>query len=374
MKWLFAGLLLIHGLIHLMGFAKAFGYAELPQLTQSVSRPMGVVWLGGAGLFVVATVLLFTWPRGWWLVGAMAVVVSQIAVVSSWTDARAGTVANGLILVGAVVGFASYGPTSFRAEFEREVGARLAVTGVEAPLKEADLLSLPPAVRRYIAYTGALGQPRVRNFHATFTGRIRSGPTAPWMPFSGEQYNFYDSPARLFIIEASRSGLPFVAFHRFEHGNASMRVKAASLFPVVDARGPEMNKAETVTLLNDMCVFAPGSLVDTRIQWRELDPLQVEGTFTNHGIRIAARLVFNESGELVDFISDDRLIGSADGRTFTPMRWSTPLRDYRAFGAHVLSARGTGRWHPAGGEAFDYIEIDLQDIRYNLASARPAPL
>ena len=36
MRWIVAVLLAVHGLIHLMGFAKAFGYAELPQLTQPV--------------------------------------------------------------------------------------------------------------------------------------------------------------------------------------------------------------------------------------------------------------------------------------------------------------------------------------------------
>ena len=34
MRWVFVVLLVLHGLIHLMGFAKAFGYAALPQLTQ----------------------------------------------------------------------------------------------------------------------------------------------------------------------------------------------------------------------------------------------------------------------------------------------------------------------------------------------------
>ena len=54
MRWTLAVLLAVHGLIHFMGFAKAFGYAELPQLTQPVSREMGFLWLA-AGLLVIAT-------------------------------------------------------------------------------------------------------------------------------------------------------------------------------------------------------------------------------------------------------------------------------------------------------------------------------
>ncbi len=52
MRWIVVGVLALHGLIHAMGFAKAFGLAELPQLVQPISRAMGVAWLlaGGSAL------------------------------------------------------------------------------------------------------------------------------------------------------------------------------------------------------------------------------------------------------------------------------------------------------------------------------------
>jgi hypothetical protein len=34
--------LVVHGLLHIMGFAKAFGLAELPPLTVPIARPTGV--------------------------------------------------------------------------------------------------------------------------------------------------------------------------------------------------------------------------------------------------------------------------------------------------------------------------------------------
>ena len=51
---------------------------------------------------------------------------------------------------------------------------------------------------------------------------------------------------------------------------ATMRVKVASALTIVDAKGTEMDEAETVTLFNDLCVFAPGALIDRRIQWQEV--------------------------------------------------------------------------------------------------------
>src|SRR5665647_263409 len=54
--------------------------------------------------------------------------------------------------------------------------------------------------------------------------------------------------------------------------SATLRVWVASAVTVVDAKGPEMDEAETVTLFNDLCVFAPGVLIDPRIQWQVIDP------------------------------------------------------------------------------------------------------
>ena len=47
MKIFFAVFLVVHGLIHLIGTAKAFGVADIPQLTQQIARPLGILgfWL-----------------------------------------------------------------------------------------------------------------------------------------------------------------------------------------------------------------------------------------------------------------------------------------------------------------------------------------
>jgi hypothetical protein len=45
---------------------KAFGQADLPQLTMPIPRGMGIVWLLAAMLCGVSVVALFVWPRGWW--------------------------------------------------------------------------------------------------------------------------------------------------------------------------------------------------------------------------------------------------------------------------------------------------------------------
>ena len=94
-----AVLLVLHGLLHLLGVAKAFGWAELSQLTRPISYPVGMLWLVAAVLFALTAVTLFASPRWSWVVGVCAVLVSIIAIVPSWDDAKAGLIVNGVVLV-----------------------------------------------------------------------------------------------------------------------------------------------------------------------------------------------------------------------------------------------------------------------------------
>ena len=159
MRWALIGLLTLHGLIHLMGFAKAFGYAELPQLTQPISREWGVLWLL-AGVLVVATaVMLATGARTYWIVGGLALLVSQLLIMTAWRDAWAGTAANAVLLLVVAHGLLTEGPWSFHAQYLRDVEAGLS-RSVDAPLvTEADLAPLPEPVRRYLRVTRAVGHP-----------------------------------------------------------------------------------------------------------------------------------------------------------------------------------------------------------------------
>jgi hypothetical protein len=253
---------------------------------------------------------------------------------------------------------------SFRAEYLRDVAGVLARPRTVGVLTERELRPLPRLVQQYVRLSGAVGQPHVGNFRVRFRGRIRSAPTARWMPFTGEQVNGIAPMSRFFLMDARMLALPVQAFHRYDGPSATMRVRLAGLVNIVNARGCTMNTAETVTLLNDLCVFAPGALPMAGIEWDVRSATAVRATWSNAGHTVRAELYFNEGGELVDFVSDDRGHVSADGLSFTPMRWSTPLGAYRQFGVHRLANGGAGLWHPASG-SYAYIEFEFEDVRYN---------
>jgi hypothetical protein len=363
-RTVFIIVVVLHGLIHLLGFAKAFGFAKLPQLIQPIPRSLGLLWMAAAILLLATTAAIVFWPRWWWLLGGLALIASQGIIASSWSDAKVGTLVNLVLLVGVLYGFASRGPLSLGAEYERHLDQSRRVA-LSPMLTEADLAPLPEPVRRYVRGAGALGRPRIRNFHASWKGRIRSSATSPWMAFTAEQLNTVDSPRRFFKMDAVMKGLPVDVLHAFDEGGATMRVRLLSAIPMVDAKGPEMTRAETVTLFNDLCVLAPGALVSPLIVWEPVDASTARARFTLRANTISAELQFNAAGELVDFVSDDRAAGSADGSSFTRTRWSTPLREYAQVGPARVATRGDAVWHPANG-AWAYGEFKLLSLAYDV--------
>lgn len=368
-RWTVGLVVVAHGLIHVLGVAEGFGWADVDQLDDSIGPATGVAWLVAAMLVTAAGIMLIAGARRWWLVGAVAAVVSQLAIATSWADARAGTFANVVLLAAVVHGAAADGPGSARARYRRGVAAVMADRRRGDVVTEADADRLPAPVAAYLRCAGVVGRPRPLSFRAVIHGRIRGGPDKPWMTFTGEQVNtFGPEPRRLFFMDATMLGLPVDVLHEFVGGAATMRVRLCSLVPMVDASGADLTRAETVTLLNDLCLMAPGALVDAPVRWEPIDAQHVRAVYTLAGNTVAAVLVFDDRHDLVDFVSDDRLTASPDGTSFTRQRWSTPVADRTEIDGRRMIAVGEGRWHPQQGE-YCYLEFHLDDIAYDVANA-----
>lgn len=261
-------------------------------------------------------------------------------------------------------------PWGHRAAFERDVTTLLPDAPRAAPaVGENDLTRLPPAVRSYMRFAGVVGRPRVGRYRVRFRGALRNGPTSPWMPIVAEQRSSVDPPARLFLAEGSMYGVPFSAYHRFAGSDATFRVRAASLVTLVDAGGPEMNRSETVTLLNDMCLLAPASLLDERLSWEEVGPREVRVAFTNEGNTVSAALAFDGSGALVDFVSEDRS-RTTDGKTYERLRWSTPVLGWNVVRGIRLPASAEAVWG-SPPSAFAYARFEILAVAYEPPDARP---
>jgi hypothetical protein len=105
MRELLLILISIHGLLHLLGFVKAFKLARLDQMPHPISKVNGVFWLVAGCLVVTTGFLFYYFVEGWWIVGLASVVVSEYVIITDWEDAGLGSTLNILILLISIIGF-----------------------------------------------------------------------------------------------------------------------------------------------------------------------------------------------------------------------------------------------------------------------------
>lgn len=350
--------LFIHGLIHILGFLKAFHFAEINQLTQNISKPMGIFWLAAVILFLAAAIQIISNQDLWWITALAAVILSQILLILFWQDAKFGTIANIIVLLSVIAG---YGFWSFEKNFKEDFYNRLKRDSnfQKDLITEKDIEHLPAPVQKYLTYTGVLNTEKVNNVKIIFDVEMRE-KGKDWFKATSVQYNFYDEPARLFYMNAKMFGITVPGYHRYVDAKATMDIRLFGLFPIVKQAGEIMNRTETVTLFNDMCLMVPATLIDERIKWEPIDSLTSKAIFTNSGISISAILYFNEAGQLTNFTSDDRTAVN-DMKQY---RFSTPVEGYKNINGMNVMSGGKAIWHYPDGE-FTYGKFSLKSIEYN---------
>ncbi|CAN5505695.1 hypothetical protein BH10BAC5_BH10BAC5_15880 [soil metagenome] len=96
-------LIAVHGLLHFIGFIKAYKFSDIPQLVVHYSKSIGNLWFLAAVLFLVSSLFLFIDNEIWSYIVIIAVVLSQYLVGRAWKDAKFASIANLLIVILAII-------------------------------------------------------------------------------------------------------------------------------------------------------------------------------------------------------------------------------------------------------------------------------
>ncbi len=268
-----------------------------------------------------------------------------------------------LFLIGSVVAFVMTRPgADLRAEYDSR---RLALKPLinEKPITEQDIAHLPEPVRRYIRRSGTLGKPAVSSVHVTFDTVLYSDPGSSGMAGPSHQIDVVDPPRRLFFMETRMYGLPVAVLHDYDGDKATMRVRLARLFDVVNLSGPQLSKAETVTVLNDLAAFAPSALIGPKFKLTAIDDAHADVVYTNGAYTVGARLTFNSEGDLIDFTSEDRGELQKDD-TLKLVPWITPLSDFQVHDGRRVPGTGEAIYHRKSG-LFTYGKFKLTHVTFN---------
>jgi hypothetical protein len=360
-KYLFAAIILIHGLIHFMGFAKAFGYGNITQLSKNISKPSGLFWLLTALLFTAAVVLFLMKKESWPMMMIITAIVSQILIFTVWKDAKFGTIANIITLLVAIPCFANIRFNKMAAFEAKTILARIPNSNTVTITKEM-LNNLPPIVAKWLTHSGVVGKEKINTVRLKQTGELKTTPNGKWMPFTATQYFTVNEPA--FVWTTDVNMMPLITLtgrDKFEKGHGEMAIKLLSLYKV--AYGHDNEKINSATMLRYLAETSwfPTAALSEYIQWEAIDSLSAKATLTDNGLKVSGIFKFTEQGDMVGFTAD-RYYGTADNAV--QEKWVVETEDWKVFSGIRIPYKSTVSWKLKTGD-FNWAKMEVTDLEFN---------
>ena len=362
MKWIFSFVVSLHSLIHLLGFVKAFQFAEINQLTQQISKPVGVLWLLAFLILAISAIQFILDKDIWWMAAFVGIILSQILIILYWQDAKFGTIPNIIILLVAIIAFANW---SFNRNVKNEITDLLS----QIPIDEKEILtedkigSLPPIVQKWLRNSNAVGKEMIHTVRLKQKGKIKMKPEQDkWYEANAVQYFTFDNPA--FIWKVKVDMMPLVYFtgrDMFKDGKGSMIIKILSLINVVnDSDNEKLNQGTLQRFLGEIIWF-PTAAVSPYIKWEEVDSLTAKATMTYKGTTGSALFYFNDKGDFVKF-SAMRYMGTEEDSQLK--EWIITLNEYAVYGGIRIPVKGEATWKLDDGD-FTWYKLEVYDLEYN---------
>lgn len=233
----------------------------------------------------------------------------------------------GLILITVVFFLVPVSPT--KTEFTNIANGLTVKTGHETGrFTEADIAGLPQPVQKYFRYCGYIGTPKMSYIKIAYKDvDFALGNDKPVIKIDYTQYNFVNEPNRIAYVDSSMYGIPFEGLDSYIDGAGSMKGVIAKLYPLFHQTGKNMDKSSLVTFLSESLIVPAAALQDY-IVWESLDDLHAKATINYYGMYASGIFTFNDMGEMICFVTDDREATAMDG-TSEKVRWSIKCSDYQ---------------------------------------------
>ncbi len=361
MKYIFVIIIIIHGLIHLLGFVKGFGFKEVKELTIPVSKSMGIVWLTATILFLAYGILYLLNSKYNWILGLVAVAASQILIITFWKDARFGTIPNIIILL---VSIASFGYYQFQKHVQQETINLLNQNKIieNRIVTENDIHYLPEPVKNWLKQCGVVGKPYIYLGKVTQKAAMKMKPEQQnWMNASAIQYTTINNPAFIWTVNVKmNSFISFQGRDKFENGKGEMLIKVNSLINVVNEQDKKLNEGSMQRYLGEM-VWFPSIALSPYITWEQIDDKTAKAIMTFNGTSGSGTFYFNSDGNFIKF-SALRYMGNAPDA----MRheWVLLVEEYKSFEEIKVPSKMTATWK-LDSKDWTWLKLEILDIAYN---------
>lgn len=361
MRIAFLIIVLFHGLIHLLGFVKGFELKEVKELSLPISRTMGVFWLIATVLFLTYGILYVLNAKYAWLIGLIAVVMSQFLVFMFWKDAKFGTIPNVLLLVVSVFSLGYY---NFQELVQQETHHLLSqkVSTANRTLMERDIAQLPEPVKRWLRNSGAVGKPFASYGKVSQLAEMQMKPEQKnWMTATAVQYTTIDNPAFIWAVDVKMNGLlNFQGRDKFEDGKGEMLIKMNSLIHVVNERGEKLDEGSLQRYLGEM-VWFPSLALSPYLSWEPINDHQAKATMTYKGTSGSGTFYFNSEGDVTKFSALRYKGNEADAKRY---EWEMNISGYKTFEGIKVPAKMTSTWK-LDQRDWTWLKLEVTDIKYN---------
>jgi hypothetical protein len=358
-------LLILHGLIHLMGFVKEFRLGLESQLNGkkvfaiigNCQKVAGSLWFLAFALFVSAAVLYIMRKDWFWIPALVALVISQTLVVIYWQDAKFGTAANLIILIVLLL---AIGKFQFDARF-KTISERLSSNSFDRHIVITDekIQRLPQNVQRWMRRSNVVGKTHSNIVRVFQKGTMRLKPDAEWMPFEAEEIFTVDPPSFIWKADIRMNSLITIGgMDKYENGEGNMLIKPLFVYTLANATGKEINQGTLLRYLGEMAWF-PHVATSSYLNWEQINSDQARVTMSYQGVTASGVFTFNEEGLPLKF--EAQRYGDFNGE-YRIENWSVAVTNYKVFDGKKIGNVNEVTWKLKTGD-FLWLKMEVTDIR-----------
>lgn len=361
MRFAYIAIVILHGLIHLLGFVKGYGFKEVKELSLPISRIMGLFWLLASIMYLLYGYLLIVGNKYTWLIGFIAVLLSQILVIIFWKDAKYATILNIIILI---VSTMSLGHYNFQKQIQEETNGIL--NSFKEPkgkvVSEKDIDDLPEPVQKWIRHTGIMGKSFINLGKVTQQAEMKMKPgQEKWMRANALQYTSIDDPAFIWTVDLKMNQVMYIKGRdKFENGKGEMLIKMNSLFNIVDERGEKLDEGTIQRYLGEL-VWFPSLALSPYITWEQVSDTSAIATMNYKGTSGSGTFFFNSDGDFIKYSAMRYQGNEPDAKRY---EWVLLVKDYKTFEGVRVPAKMTATWKLDEGD-WTWLKLEITDLKYN---------
>ena len=194
--------------------------------------------------------MVFKQDLNWWFFALAGMVLSIYLTSRFGAEARAGLIVNFVLILAVIIGI---GHWKYYKKYENDVILALKEEKQHQNAVALDALPKPLCVTSQLAASWSSPFPTMSKLNS-----LERWPMEMEVLFPLSPSNMIFLPIqKIVFMRGNIKGLTVPGYHKWVEGKGIMDVSIMGWIPVVHYEGAMMNQADAVTLLNDICLFAP---------------------------------------------------------------------------------------------------------------------